>query len=202
MHGAFLTGLVLGLILAVMTSPAFFALINITSTKGPEAGGMFVAGIFTSNLFLFLASIISFNLIEYEFQLQRIIIITIAALLFLICVLILLNLDRKLISKRIIFLKATTPLSIYSKGILMNILNPVTIIFWLGILMFYFIKIDDDKNEFVFYLLGVITIILIFDLLKLLSSNIFNNKINPLHLLFLNKVIAVGIIVTLAYYFL
>jgi threonine/homoserine/homoserine lactone efflux protein len=194
MHGAFLTGLVLGLILAVVTSPVSFSLLNITASKGIEAGAMFVSGIFSSNLLFLTFSIIGFDLLVYEYQLQKIILLFTGILLIILSLSIILNLDRKLISKNIIYFKATNPATIYLKGILLNSLNPLVIILWAGIFSIYFLRIDGNKNEFIAYFFGAIVTVLIFDILKLVSANKISNFINPLYFLFLNKVIAVLII--------
>ena len=202
MSGAFYTGLVSGLILAVITGPAFFSLINIASTKGKEAGLMFVAGNFTSYLIFLVLSLLLYDFIDYEFQLQRIIFILIFILLIIVCFLLIFNLDRKIIPKKILYLKSTNALTIFGKGIILNIINPVTIILWSGIFVFYFIYVNGTKDNFIFYFITAIITVLFFDLIKLLSANIISNLINPLYFLFLNKIIATLIIVFIALQFL
>lgn len=188
MHGTFLNGLALGLIIASMTGPVFFALINLSVTKGIEAGVMMISGVLASNLFLLVILLVSFNFVLNNYELKQLIILATGILLFTLGIIVISKINKKIFHKKLINFPATNPLFIFIKGFLLNTFSPFVLFFWLGLMSLMLLELNNDKINFELTIAGALTTFTIIDLLKALSANKIREKINPVFLVWLNRI--------------
>ena len=192
MTGTF-NGLVLGLILTVMISPVFFSLINLSISKGIEAGTMMIAGILAGNLILFIFLLVGYDFTNHILQLKQILIFVSGIFLIISGISLIIKKEKIFFINQLINMGATKPLTIFTKGILLNILNPFVLFFWLGIMCINFSNLKNSKNDFALMFLGALIIILFFDFLKVIFANKIRDFINPKFLLWLNRITGIAL---------
>ncbi|MBA3285445.1 MAG: LysE family translocator [Bacteroidia bacterium] len=188
MHGTFLNGLALGLIIASMTGPVFFALINLSVSKGIEAGAMMIAGVLASNLFLLIILLVSFKFVLNNSELKQFIILATGILLFTLGIIVISKINKKVFHKRLINFPATNPLFIFTKGFLINTFNPFVLFFWLGLMSLTLLELNNTKINFELIIAGALTTFTIIDLLKAIAANKIREKINPVLLVWVNRI--------------
>ncbi len=183
-------GLLVGLGTILFIGPVFFVILKNTLKSGKIAGLYISIGILISDLAYIVIYKYSFyetikpyldnNYIYWIFSIS----------LFTIGVLNITKstnpLNNTKIYKNNIFV-------LFSKGFLINFLNPFVLLFWLGIFKYNTSQYDNlDQNLF---LVGMLLGILIVDLLKILFSHYLKTFLNQKHLAITYKIIGLLFIV-------
>jgi threonine/homoserine/homoserine lactone efflux protein len=188
MQAAFLNGIVLGLVLAAMVGPVFFALIQISISKGFEAGAMLAAGVLVSDFVFIIIAWVSNEAIENNIYLKQTLGIAGGILLITFGIL---SLTRKNVSAANtpeVKISGVNPLSVFLKGFLLNSLNPFVLFFWLGVMSVVSLNENYTKNDVVLFFIGALTTIITVDLLKAIAANKIRDFIKPGYLLWLNRI--------------
>ncbi len=186
MFDPIISGITLGLLLAVMLGPVFFTLLQTSLHEGFKAGVHLAIGVLISDatviaICVFFAS--QLNLLDkYKITMGWVGgLLMIAFGLF--------NFFRKVVVKEVDDNKKTVHAKFMLKGFLLNIINPAVLLFWIGVVSLISVKEHYTKtHEMVFFgtLLGTVFST---DLLKSYISNRIKNLLKPNVMLWVNRII-------------
>jgi threonine/homoserine/homoserine lactone efflux protein len=198
---AILTGLTLGVLLAISIGPIIFAIIKQSLNNGHKGGFLFVAGVSISDILLVIVCNLLSSLFEQAIKHQLLIGLFGGAFLLIIGIYTLFfkkviidssgSLQEKVFSKR-------QQLGIFLSGFFMNILNPAFFIFWLAATANIHSQMMGQLHP-IRYLITVYTVCLGFvlstDIAKVLLAGKIRPKLTPHNLHIINKVSGVILIV-------
>lgn len=176
-------GVLLGLTLAIMLGPIFIAITQTSIEKGYYPGLTVGLGIWVSDFLFICASIIFVEYLKVITDSQAFVFWVglvggIVLMLFGISIFIkdYAGFDNS------VDLKAKNYLGFFTKGFLVNTINPFTVIFWFGISGSYVISRNlDSKLTFVFFA-SVFGTIMLTDWLKIRLAKWLRNRLKVEHL--------------------
>ena len=186
-------GIKLGLILAILVGPIFFALIQAGVEQGIRAGAMVGLGIWVSDvLFIFGAYFgVSYvtRLVESpEFALYLGIAGSITLTLFgLGALLTAPKAGGKPQWTKNTF-RASSYFSLWMKGFLINTVNPFTFFFWIGVTTTTVTDGGLDSREAILFFGSIFTTIVITDFSKVILAKRIRRVLQPIHLLWLRRI--------------
>lgn len=189
---ALLEGILLGITLAILIGPSFFALIQTSISKGFKSGLALAFGIFLSDLLcVFLAYFGASRLLDNPENKK------IMGVLggFILIVFGMLNIiqKRKLEEKKLEISNANVPLMII-KGFFLNILNPFAFLFWLGAITAVSAKYDFPRSQFILFFSGTLATVLATDVLKSYIALKIRSRLSANFLLRLNRIAGIVLI--------
>ena len=192
-HVPFLYGAIFGLILTVVTGPAFFALIRTSIEKGFKAGAMLALGVFISDLvYIYL---ILWGALNIEISSTTKMYIGIIGGVFLV------GLGIYYLSKKVSLDDDKTEISAakntgyFFKGLLLNGLNPFVIIYWFSVVSYLKMEKDFQRPQlFAFFATVLVTVITI-DLLKAKFASYLGQKFGLKLINIMGKVAGIAIII-------
>ena len=193
-------GIKLGLILAILVGPIFFALIQAGVEQGIRAGAMVGLGIWVSDvLFIFGAYFgVSYvtRLVESpEFALYLGIAGSITLTLFgLGALLTAPKAGGKPQWTKNTF-RASSYFSLWMKGFLINTINPFTSFFWIGVTTTMVIDGGLDSREAILFFGSIFGTIVFTDFSKVVLSKRIRRVLKPIHLLWLRRISGGALIV-------
>jgi threonine/homoserine/homoserine lactone efflux protein len=188
----FAEGVFAGLFLSIMIGPVFFKLIQTSITKGFYVALAMAVGIAISDLILIsicifciknLSSLNQFNDYLHMFGGITLIIFGINHLMLHPKM----N-DKGLVPTPVNYIKA------FSNGIILNILNPSVILFWIGIVGVVNVKYDNNYNVFAIFFGGILFATLLSDVLKAYLAHQLKKFFNTPTISVFNKMVG-GIMV-------
>lgn len=196
-----ISGFILGLTLAVVIGPAFFALLQTSVHRGFRLAMFMAIGIFLSDLtlvilsFLGISQIISGERFRVVFGVVGgLILIAYGVYTFVKKTEIAnVNVDRETdedpeIIKKI---KGPKPLLYVIKGYFLNLLNPFLLIFWMGMMAFVTAEYSNDNQKLsVFFGVTLVTVFCT-DLLKCFVANQIKRWLKPGLISFINHALGV-----------
>lgn len=179
-------GIQFGLILSIMTGPILFALIQVGVEEGLRAGIVLGLGIWLSDLIFILG--VNYGL-QYALDFigsgsgNTIVIGIIGGI-----ILILFGLGN-ILSKppKVVFevneaKRHSSWLSLWTKGFLINTVNPFTFLFWIGITSKILIKENSSPSGTTLFFVGIMGTVMLTDFLKLYLSKEIRKKLQTKHL--------------------
>ena len=188
MTEAIIKGLALGLLLAISMGPVIFSIIKQSISNGPKGGLAFVFGVSASDLTLVLVSNIFTELFNRLLKFEKVIGVGGSALLigigiyFLFFKKIKLNeLGDGIEMKR----SAGDYVKIFFAGYFMNTLNPSVIAFWFTWATAF---ITIPVNERIATFAVCLSVVLVFDLLKVFLANKLRSRLTQRTITLINKV--------------
>ncbi len=205
---ALVTGLTLGVLLAISIGPIIFAIIKQSLNNGHKGGFLFVAGVSSSDVLLVLVCNLLTSLFDQAVKHQKVIGICGSAFLLIIGIYTLffkkVMIDDSGAIQNKVFKKRHL-IGIFFSGFFMNMLNPGVFIFWLAATT----KVHSqalEQSHPIRYLITVYVTCLLFvlstDIAKVLLAGKIRPKLTPHNLHIINKVsgiILVVFAVSLAY---
>jgi threonine/homoserine/homoserine lactone efflux protein len=183
---ALLTGISLGLVLALLIGPVFFLLIDTGISKGFRASAFIAGGvIFSDALFVILAYFSSTATQFIQEQKQMIGFIG-GAILVVFGIITILR--KPVIHTDVLHLRTTNGDHIKGawKGFILNFLNPFVLIFWMGIAG-SLVAADKPQNYAVPFFSAALATVFFTDLLKGWGAAKLKRLIRPSYLLWLNR---------------
>lgn len=194
MFEALLTGLSLGLLLAISIGPIIFAIIKQSLNNGYRGGFLFVAGVsFSDVLMVFVCNFLS-SLFQSALKHQTI--IGICGCLLLLTMGLYTLFFKKLPSENVpitttVAFSKSKQVGIFFSGFFMNILNPGVIIFWLLTTAKVANQALQTNNPLQYLLLVYLTCLLFVlstDVLKVLLAAKIRTKLTTHNLHIFNKI--------------
>jgi threonine/homoserine/homoserine lactone efflux protein len=191
---ALLTGLSLGLLLAVSIGPIIFAIIKQSLNYGKKGGFLFIAGVSFSDVFLVLVCNVLSSFFQSALKHQTIIGVC-GSVLLLTMGFYTLFLKKALkendtLTEKIIFSKGRQ-IGIFLSGFFMNILNPGVFVFWLFTTAKVQVQAQGQSNPN-FYLFLVYATCLLFvlstDIAKVFLAGKIRTKLTTKNLHIFNRI--------------
>ncbi|MDF1696542.1 MAG: LysE family transporter [Saprospiraceae bacterium] len=189
-------GLFLGLALAVMTGPIFVTLIQIALEKGFRAGivactGEWISDFIIIGLGYFFIQRINTIVEDSAFTYWMGLLGGIILILFGVGAL----LKKVNISFNSSSHTANDYFSFWTKGFLVNTVNPFTFIFWLGVISTYVIKTKiSGLKAFVFFS-SIMIVIIVADIIKMYLAKTIRKKLKQKHFTFMSRIAGTGLII-------
>ncbi len=187
----FLEGFLVGLALIILIGPVFFTLLKISLQHGVVAGSMVALGIFISDIIAVLLCVFGFS--QYLKSDESKFYLALAGGILLAAMGLRYILKKKMAEENKIELKASHYAEFFSKGFLVNFVNPFVFAVWIGI-----IKVAGDKhgfdNDLGIYLSGTLVAIFGMDMTKVFLAGKIRNLLKPEILFVLYKIIGVCLV--------
>ncbi|MEQ8303144.1 MAG: LysE family transporter [Cytophagales bacterium] len=188
-----LDGFFVGLILALFVGPAFFYLIKVSLEGGFVPAAFFAFGIILSDLIIVTLIYFGFsgamesNLFQQTFSLvSGLVLIGLGITSF----------NKKVkIKDKIAFEKGHRVVWYFFKGMLINGVNPFTLMIWIGVIGTLGVRQTYSPLEFRFFFSGLLTTILITDLFKAYFANKIRLLIKDKILIIVNRILAILFII-------
>jgi len=186
-----LDGIKVGLLLCIMVGPIFFALIQTGVEQGVRAGTMVGLGIWVSDL-LFMLGV--FWGISYISRITDWDYFSLTLGLGGSAILVLFGLGALLKAPAFEYYqladtqRVSSYFALFSKGFLINTINPFTVFFWMGLMSTVIIKDELQGGDATLYFSGVLGTVVITDFIKVLSAKKIRQVLRPVHLLWLRRV--------------
>jgi threonine/homoserine/homoserine lactone efflux protein len=190
---AIVSGISLGLVLAILLGPVFFMLINTSIKKGFIHAFYLAIGVIISDaMFITVAYFSSAGLIlanSHKFTIG--IVGGILLIIFGIYNLV----KRPKVDENSLMDFDDSKLYLVNtlKGFMMNTLNPFSLVFWVGISGTINAKTGDDKGDVILFFICVLSTVLATDLLKAYLAVKLKKIIRPALLLWLNRLSGIGL---------
>jgi len=182
-------GILFGLTLSILMGPIFIALTQSSIERGYQAGLAVGAGIWISDLLFIVLTYEFVNRITHiingeYFQLTMGIIGGVVLIAFgLYSVL---SKLKELNPSKITGAKSY--LQFFTKGFLINTINPFTFIFWISVISTYVLARDITGWESFAFLGSILVVIIITDSLKVLLAQLLRKRLKGIHMLWINRV--------------
>lgn len=198
---ALFTGILLGLSLAIATGPSFMALLHTSIKNGLKWGIALAVGIFFSDIFYITLSYLGANQILNSPRNQAYIGIGGGLLLLAFGFYNLLSKKSPLNDDKIHFEKERILIT-FTKGFLLNTLNPAVPVLWIGTMSAVAAQFNFERYYIFTFFASALLTILSTDILKALVAHKIKNLITPNLQLLLNRILGlvlIGMAVNLIY---
>jgi threonine/homoserine/homoserine lactone efflux protein len=194
----FLKGLFFGFTLTIMVGPIFFSLIQTGLERGLRMGMAMCMGIFTSDLLFIVAVYFGVSrVVEMTeiagFEIWTGIIGGVILLLIGILTLLKNTGDMKTIRNK----KNTSAsyLLNFTKGFLINTINPFTFFFWISVMTAIVLKEGYSPQSALQFFIGVMSVIIVSDILKVALAKYISKKLKSHHMLWLSRISGCALII-------
>ncbi len=189
-------GLLLGITLAILLGPIFVTLTQIALEKGARAGIVASTGVWVSDIIIITLCYIFVQRLNY--------LIEDSAFTYWMGLLggfILISFGAGALFKKVDLVFGNTShstndyLSFWTKGFLVNTVNPFTFVFWIGVISTYVIqaKISGLKS-FVFFS-SIMFMIILTDSLKVFLAKAIRTKLEQKHFTIFSRIAGIGLII-------
>ncbi|MFW5792770.1 MAG: LysE family translocator [Bacteroidota bacterium] len=195
MATSFFEGIILGITLAFLIGPAFFALLQTSIHRGFFAGMQFATGIAFSDITLIgLSYLGALQIINNEQN--KVTVGVIGGVVLILFGIITFTKKYKMTkpSKIEIKVKADRFMKYFFKGYFINILNPFLLIFWLGVVSFISSKYGINSKETISFFIGVIFAVFATDTVKCFVAHRIKKYLKVKVLVFINRLVGLLLI--------
>ncbi len=193
-----LSGILLGLTIAIMLGPAFFSLLQTSIYRGFRAGLFMALGIFMSDTMLVALSYLGVSslLTEPENTIVFGLIGGIVMILFGVFTFrkkTPLSKDPEL--REPVPIEKTKPLKYMAKGFALNLLNPFLLVFWMGWMAYVGNTYGPKSNELLVFFGGTLSTVLATDLLKCFIAGKIKQYLKPRVITIVNYCLGVILVI-------
>lgn len=190
-------GAVAGLTLSFLIGPVFFAVVQAGVERGFRAGLALSAGVWISDiLIIFIAWLgLSYIIMLVQWEgftywlgtLGGVILMVFGIGSFL---------SKAPIADDGLKIQRRAPfMRLAAKGFVVNIFNPFTVVFWLGLMSTIIAQSSGTGQQTLMFFSTLLVVVIIFDLLKIILSKTIRNWISPQNVLSLRKAIGIGLFI-------
>lgn len=200
LFNAITEGILLGFALAILTGPAFFALLQTSIRSGYQSGIAFAIGIFISDFTLILLSYLGALKLFNDPSNNFIIGIIGGTILIMFGVFNIFQKhplemeDGKTRLEKYLPIKASLPV-IALKGFAINLINPFVIIFWIGVVSVESTRYQFSRLDVISLFSATLLTVLGTDILKALAAQKITAFLNPNILHWVNRIAGVILII-------
>ncbi|MFN5705090.1 MAG: LysE family translocator [bacterium] len=194
MYKLILGGISAGLLMTLMTGPAFFSLIRTSIQKGFFAGASFAMGVFFADTIFVVTTFLGASLISLAESNQKFIAVIGGAFLIVIGY-------RYLIKKPDINAEAESTTSklkhtgYFLKGLLMNLLNPGMLFYWIGLVSYLGTNADYTNYDIKVFIFCSMFTVLSTDLGKAYFASKVRHLFSEKVVLWMNRLVGSALIV-------
>lgn len=189
MREAILSGITLGLVLAISVGPVIFTIIKQSLNNGKEGGFCFVAGVWMSDIVLVVVSNVFSALVTGLMEYKQSIGVVGSCFLILMGVFYVFFKKIKLhsaVDGEIQRFRKRDMAKIFSSGFLINTLNPNVFIFWLGTATTFAIKYSLEQRIMIFTV--CLSLNIAADIFKVLMAEKLRTRLTLHNLSVINKI--------------
>ncbi len=190
-----LEGILFGLTLAILLGPIFIVLVQASLERGARAGLIAASGIWTSDILIVAVTLLFIRRISPYVQSQGfvfwvgliggLVLCMVGAATFVKKPNI--NFKKKQIS-------ASNILDYWTRGFLVNTINPFTFIFWLSVITSFVASRLLNQTETILFTGSIIATIMVTDTLKVVLAKLIRTRINNHILGWINKLAGTALI--------
>ncbi|MDD3875248.1 MAG: LysE family translocator [Bacteroidales bacterium] len=193
MVAAFLKGILLGLTVAFLVGPVFFALLQTSIYRGFRAGVKMAVGVVLSDFLLVFLSYIGLLQLLNNSE-NNLIFGALGSIVLIIFGVVTFN--RKPVlktneNKLKVPLKKPGTLTYIVKGFFMNILNPFLLLFWASAMSIYTTNQEVEKSEIIMFFSTVLATIFVTDVVKCYVAKKIKRYINEKSLFWINRIVGI-----------
>ena len=188
---ALLKGIISGITVSFLIGPIFFALADLTITKGWRCGLAYVFGVLLSDVVLIYFVETLLQQFPFDDSLKRTIGIVGGALLMLFGVVTYL---AKSSIATVDVSSITSLFGAFLKGVSINILNPFVTVWWITMYSTISINFNLVSDKILFYF-GILLMVFLFDLVKMRFAYYLKQKLTLHNLYILKKIVGVCLLV-------
>jgi threonine/homoserine/homoserine lactone efflux protein len=190
-----LGGISAGLIMTFMTGPAFFALIRTSIQKGFLSGALFALGVFMADTFFVATTFLGASLIALAESNQKY--IAVFGGLFII------GIGYKYLTKKVeeekeVEITVSSRLKntgYFFKGLLMNLLNPGMLFYWIGLVSYLGTNSDYTNDDIKLFIFCSMLTVLSTDLAKAYFASKVRHLFSTKVILWMNRIVGTALIV-------
>ncbi len=190
-----LGGMSAGLIMTFMTGPAFFALIRTSIQKGFLSGALFALGVFMADTFFVATTFLGASLIALAESNQKY--IAVFGGLFII------GIGYKYLTKKVeeekeVEITVSSKLKntgYFFKGLLMNLLNPGMLFYWIGLVSYLGTNSDYTNDDIKLFIFCSMLTVLSTDLVKAYFASKVRHLFSTKVILWMNRIVGTALIV-------
>jgi len=183
---ALLKGIVSGITVSFLIGPIFFALVELTISKGWRSGLFYIFGVLISDVVLIYA--VETILIQFSFDNIKSHVGLVGGILLIIFGMVTFFAKASTQATNITNIK--TLFQSFLKGVTINIFNPFVTIWW--ITMYSTISIYYNSNtDKIFFYFGILLMVFLFDLLKMRFAYYLKQHLTLDKLLIVKKIVGV-----------
>ena len=186
-----LDGALLGFGLSVLLGPVFFMLIETSVRSGIRSAFYMDLGVITSDMFCVV--ITYFGLSHYfKNPIFKYYLFIVGGVIFVIFGFAKFFSNPK--KKIRAFGKKQSFMQLYSRGFMLNIVNPSVIFFWIAAVAFAVSVVNNEVSQVFAYFLATFITVMSFDLLKIWGASNLKKWLKPKRLFRLGQIIGIGFI--------
>lgn len=189
-------GLLLGLTLAILLGPIFVTLTQLALEKGARAGIVASTGVWISDIIIITLCYIFIKRVNYLVEDS-----TFTYWMGLLGGFILISFGAGALFKKVDLVfdgkshSTNDYFSFWSKGFLVNTVNPFTFVFWIGVISTYVIKAKiSGLKSFVFFS-SIMLVIIFTDTLKVFLAKAIRTKLKQKHFTIFSRIAGTGLII-------
>jgi threonine/homoserine/homoserine lactone efflux protein len=185
-----LKGFIFGFTLTILVGPIFFSLVQTGLERGLRMGLAMCMGIFTSDLLFILAVYFGVSKVVAVTEIAGFEIwagITGGVILLLIGILTLLKNTPEMKSVRKNKNTSASYLLNFTKGFLINTINPFTFFFWISVMTAIVLKEEYSSQSALQFFVGIMSVIIVSDVLKVALAKYISKKLKIHHILWARR---------------
>lgn len=194
----FTEGIYWGVLLAILVGPLLVALIQASLEQGTKAGVMVGLGIWISDLLFIFTVYFGIRYVNqwvawdgFELTLGLV-----GALVLLVTGIgTLLTPPPRLDDPDHLLKNTRGPLALWTKGFLINTVNPFTVFFWASVMTGVVLKKEYDGQEASLFFAGILGTIVFTDSLKVFLAKKIRHKLTARHLWWIRRVAGIALVV-------
>lgn len=191
------SGILMGLLLSILLGPIFIVLVNLTLQHGRKAGFIASSGVWLSDLIIILLSYFFIQQVKDYLQSD-----SIKLILGIVGGLILIFIGISSLLKKTNFnqgafaqkLGLKSVIEFFTKGFLVNTINPFTIFFWLTLMSTKVVSVGLSPNQTLVYIGSIFATIICTDSLKVLLAEKIRTKMKAQHFKWFSKIAGIGLL--------
>ena len=195
MFDAILSGIALGLVLAMLIGPVFFLLIDTSIKRGFKIAVWLAVGVLLSDAFYIIITYFSSSAISFMKLYAREIGLGGGGLLIVFGLLNFLKKPHVSAVELELPVNHQKPIVDFFKGFMMNLLNPFVLLFWLGVAGGLSVGAASSNTYISVFYTSVLMTVLMTDLLKAWLAVRLKRILRPGILQTVNKVSGIGLII-------
>lgn len=190
-------GAIAGLTLSFLIGPVFFAIVQAGVERGFRAGLALCSGIWLSDISIIALAYLGLSYILMIVQWEGF-----ALWLGTVGGLVLMGfgigsyMSRLPLPDDSLHIRRRAPyLRLSARGFVVNVFNPFTIVFWLGLMSTIIAQSAKTGYQAVIFFITLLVVMMTFDILKIILSKTIRNWISPENVLRLRKGIGIGLFI-------
>jgi threonine/homoserine/homoserine lactone efflux protein len=196
MYKIILGGITAGLLMTIMTGPAFFSLIRTSIQKGFLSGALFALGVFFADTIFVVTTFLGASLISLAEANQKIIAIVGGIFLILIGYRYFtkspkIDIDEESANTN----KKLKNTGYFLKGLLMNLLNPGMLFYWIGLVSYLGTNADYTNEDIKVFIFCSMVTVLSTDLAKAYFASKVRHLFSEKVVLWMNRIVGAALMI-------